>query len=646
MADDEEIYDDCSAESSKTVAPMSAKELMAKFEASGFKPAVCLKPTVTSKPAVAPKWGGGPGLNLAGGGAQTASPAKTANNAVNGAIPNSVTNREKSSEEQGGPKRRSIVEDRLAAFQNKGTPTPADKPKPGMNPPVAPKFKASDQNNNPNAAGPRQFGFKHNKPDSIQDIAKKPSVLTGSSFEKDTPNHSSPHSPRGVNLFGAANGPVVSPMDLKAHLKPVNRNKPFIGHKPSEIKDEVALRLNDKKSKQSRHSLHKSVIRNIDGKKFHRAELTSSDDFGPAPEKPSKLEEEIDLADMITHFEQSVKSMDMNIKDHGWTEVEEMYDDCGNVVKPVSSRAVSLMGHRPKAKPRNSVSKKVLPIVPLSEDDEMRWSDAGFPGLPESPNKAADIPADHDEGPQEEYSEVEVKPIEEEPEADELYEALPEEDMIEPEEPPPPRPEPPAPPSTPHPRGHLSTPSESSQSDIPETNQSETPKDPKEIERERKEREKEEERLRKEKEKEEKRKEKERKEAEKKMKKLAKELNVKLEVLSLCVGKGRIKATATPKKKKGGEIAVNEGDTVDIIRMVDNPSGKCLIRITTTMKTKGAEPTELIGYCDEGNIEFMKTSDSSASVPGPADGPQETYEDVDGQAEDEPIADEIYEECN
>ena len=29
--------------------------------------------------------------------------------------------------------------------------------------------------------------------------------------------------------------------------------------------------------------------------------------------------------------------------DHGWTEIEEEYDDVGVAVRPVSSRAVSLM---------------------------------------------------------------------------------------------------------------------------------------------------------------------------------------------------------------------------------------------------------------------------------------------------------------
>jgi len=79
------------------------------------------------------------------------------------------------------------------------------------------------------------------------------------------------------------------------------------------------------------------------------------------------------------------------------------------------------------------------------------------------------------------------------------------------------------------------------------------------------------------------------------MKKLAKELNVKLDVLtSQSVGQGKIKVTSTPKKKKGGEIAVTEGDKVDIIRMVDNPAGKWLIRITTT--GKGEPNTDMCYY--------------------------------------------------
>lgn len=49
------------------------------------------------------------------------------------------------------------------------------------------------------------------------------------------------------------------------------------------------------------------------------------------------------------------------------------------------------------------------------------------------------------------------------------------------------------------------------------------------------------------------------------------------------VGKGKVKANAKG-KEKSGELALTSGEEVDIIRMVDNPRGKWLVRVLSTEK--------------------------------------------------------------
>jgi hypothetical protein len=58
---------------------------------------------------------------------------------------------------------------------------------------------------------------------------------------------------------------------------------------------------------------------------------------------------------------------------------------------------------------------------------------------------------------------------------------------------------------------------------------------------------------------------------------------VTAELLTTSVGKGKVKSNAKGKEKTG-ELALTEGDEVDIIRMIDNPSGKWLVRVLSSQK--------------------------------------------------------------
>ena len=57
------------------------------------------------------------------------------------------------------------------------------------------------------------------------------------------------------------------------------------------------------------------------------------------------------------------------------------------------------------------------------------------------------------------------------------------------------------------------------------------------------------------------------------------------ELLTTSVGKGKVKNNAKGKEKTG-ELTLTEGEDVDIIRMIDNPSGKWLVRVISSQKGK------------------------------------------------------------
>ncbi|KAH3696334.1 hypothetical protein DPMN_083797 [Dreissena polymorpha] len=621
MEDGEDIYDDTGAE--KMADEFKMQDIRKRFETQGLN--------IGPKPANA-KIGGGPGLQLATGNGVVSpknpgvvfpkspgvvspkspgvdSPKSPAYNKASSAIVQNSTQKNDSEPPADKSERRlSKVEEMKLQLEGKSSapdikPKPAgikpkpdeNKPKLALKPPVA--TKTNDQNNNANASSASsstasKFGelaAKFGQQAALENASK--SASGGDKFtSRKTSDSSVDHKPTAHPSLkpsvGAPQYAPVSVQDLRAKLTHVD----------------VTLRTNFISSTQN--VIRKSVIRKLDGKKFHTVDFPKESKSEPCPSKPPSLDIDLDLDKMIAEFEETVKNMDVS-NDHGWTEMDEEYDDCGNVVRPVSTRVVSL-------------------ILPMTEEEEQKEEEElkralVTDNLPPPPPEL-----------QEEYDDVAVnKNGTEELTQDEEYEELPGEDDI----PPPAGPKPSF--STPKilsvpvpPRPHGSV--DSSTSDIPDT--AEKTKDAKELEKEKKEREKEE-----------KRKEKERKEQEKKMKKLAKDLKVDVGMLSNCVAKGRVKASNTPKKKKGFEIAVIEGEEVDIIRMVDNPKGKWLIKITSSQK---------IGYCDESNIEvdtnsilnYMKSGSSSTAL---ADGPQETYEDVEAKEGDEPLEqDEIYEECS
>ncbi|XP_053395312.1 FYN-binding protein 1-like isoform X2 [Mercenaria mercenaria] len=670
--DDEEIYDDAGDTGEDMSEPSGLSAIKARFEGAQNKfesnPAPGLKPGITPKPKVLPKYGGGGGLNICG-----------AVDKKEGSIPNALRPKnaetdkpqDKPSEtSSNGPlKKRDSKVNIPEAFRQKTDAPPVEtKPKPG----VKPSKWGSDSNNNAkvngippaknkdiieNAISQRKFGVGgavktsnwSQSPSGNVSPREKTADTNIPKTESDSPKQKSP---RGVGTANDVLAKVVamsgSPAaDFKAKLRHVEptKNSPSavsvspikpVLRKNSSDSNDVPWRRNLKSAKlRERTKSVRTVIRVIDGKKFLKNDDSCLQDDSP-PDKPDKLDCDIDIDALGVEYKEAMESLDTTEKvQHGWTEMEETYDDCGNLQ---STRAVSLMGKRPKPKPRKS--KKVPLIEPMTEDEELSarsWEEAGFNGLPGSVDE---LPAPPPEllDEQETYDDVgvaEVPPEEEELQEDEMYEELPEEPIPESSEPPPPPvgPKPPELPSTPLPKTPNIERSESESDNKQTAQQIVDAKEQKRIEKERKKKEKEEKKMLENKEKE--------------LKKLLKVLGHKVtaEILTTSVGKGKVKSNAKGKEKTG-ELTVTEGEEVDIIRMIDNPQGKWLVRILSSQKDKERgpyNPLELIGYCDEKNIEYMKGQKSSTSV-APAEEEQETYEDVDGAEDLE--QDEIYEECN
>lgn len=283
----------------------------------GFKPPVASsKPAVvaSSKPALAARFGGG--INNACNG----SVAKESHVKVGSAIVNSRNDDVQKRDSGGtadrgiGPKRNSKV-NIPDAFRSNAEPPVAIKPKPVPTP--KPK---SDSNNN--ASTPDKFSLQKVKfgqksePESTNTV--KPSILKGNiSKTTDTNNESEkpgvgakPNSPRGINVLAMANSMQAN--DLKAKLKPVTPPKKPSGSSGSET-DQVALRNKFNKfgnrTSEERKSVKSSVIRKLDGKKFHRVDPSALKNSGKAPEKPEELDFEIDLEVLIEDFNKAVEAI-------------------------------------------------------------------------------------------------------------------------------------------------------------------------------------------------------------------------------------------------------------------------------------------------------------------------------------------------
>lgn len=650
MCDDEEIYDDTSAEMTEATGLNAIKARFEQAQNLFESPASTSpgpKPGITTKPKVQPKYGGGPGLNICAGPAEkpvvnSFKPTSAIANNIN----KSDTAKSDKPQSIGNATRRNSKLNIPTAFLGDNTPASPvveNKPIPEPKPKPVPKWK-SDSNNN--AANANVNGIAHIEKIDIQSLEKtlsrrpsqpesakagiaktsprgKPTVGSVPDDEGSGGSAPKPMSPRGRGAGGGINvlamvssmsGDSNSPVNLKSKLRHVDPAKKGVSpismntdHSNSS-NEQIPWRRSLKSAKfREQASLKRksliTVTRKADGKVFHRVgENSMKSEEGP-PDKPEKLDCEVDLEALEQDYKDALIYVESSHKvEHGWTETEETYDDCGNLA---STRAVSI-------------------IEPMTEDEEREWEAAGFPGLNEG---GEDLPPPPPDMIQEEYDDVAANPAaqEEEPVADEMYEELPD------EPPPPPGPKPAdkvpeTPPEVPRslPKVH---PTEQTNGEIinpPESTPQEKSKDPKELEKERKRKEKEEKKLLEQKEKE--------------LKKLLKTFKTTAEILASSVGKGKVKATAKGKKKE--DLSVTEGDEVDILRMTDNPSGKWLVRHVQTQK---------VGYCDEKNIEvdtssilnFM-TGQKSAQVE--AAEPQETYEDVD-EAENL-TQDEIYEECN
>ncbi|KAL4236953.1 hypothetical protein ACF0H5_005339 [Mactra antiquata] len=625
-----------------SVANKPVSALLSRFENQADAP---VKPVVTPKPGVKPKYGGGPGLNIASAGDRKDA---TQSNGIKPKVPVNKPNVEP--ENDAGPK---SVGKRWEARVASQTDSDKSKPKP------APKIGAAwqkkietnkptdNENNNDtdkvenkNADKPEpQIGKKvpgklnlesrfgganiplpvamvsptgpvtKNKP-AEANIPKKENQSAGDA--KQISPRRKPDTPTGVNLLGGLKSTNTNgPIDFRSKLKPASERR--LSKEIGSHHEDVQLR-SPANGFGPRVSLKRvsitTVIRTSDGKKFQKMNVKSLDDNTPVPEKPSKVDFDLDLSMLAIDYQGIMEEFDAEDKaTHGFTEYEEeeLYDDCGNLTETrKKSRVVSL-------------------IPTMTEEEEAEWNREGFTGLPEE-----SLPPPPDDFIQEEYDDVAVavdtsaiKPSDDD-DGGELYEYLSEN-----EDDAPPLPGPKSFDTTSVSSAKESPPVPPAPSTITEADKTSNEKISKEQEKERKRKEKEEKELLKKKEKE--------------LKKLMKTLKVTPEVLSERVGKGKVKKDAKGKEKTG-ELALTAGETVDIVRMIDNPRGKWLIRV---------ESSDKYGYCDENNVEidsnfilnYMKGSkDDKKEVvsAAPEETDQEVYEDVEG-ANDDLIEDEVYE---
>lgn len=555
------------------------------------------RPEASPKPTT-PKYGGGGTLNVFAAGPGDIKPS-TANKILRD--PQSPT-----STIPNGTAERTSKLNIPAAFQQKSENTP-DKPQTAAKP--FRKSSTSDDNNNPNTMTSVEPG----KVAGIRGISGKFDGKTDGKI-----------SPRGGNVSAIA-GELFkdkSPLDLKSNLRKVSDSK--LNFENKTIDKPVSTTPKQLDFRKNLHHIENKLAENVvskpwqkpasltrksDGKKFKKVDKFSVvKPLGKGPDKPDKLDIEIDFENLALDFNKCVEAVVSGQVVNGGVveEEEEEYDDVvalrENHARPVSERVVSL-------------------IPEMTDEEEAEWNQAGFPGLPD-PN---DLPPPPDFG-QEEYDDVAIKPIVEEPE--ELYEPLPDEVDLPPapgEEPPALGPKPQPPPVT-----HIHKKEEDGVSEGSQASDgTETPA-------ERKKREKAEKEAKAKKEKELKKKEKE-------LAKLLKDYKITAEQLAQSVSKGCVKATQKAIHKL--DIAVTEGDKVDIIRMTDNLKGRWLIRLDNTGK---------VGYCDSNNIEVdtgiiktvMTEKMGTQKVSQTSPVMQEEYEDVDGKVAPPEEEEEVYEVCN
>lgn len=297
-----------------------------RFEAGGapimgVKPNVAPKLTNTPKPNIAAKFGGGVGNTSACNGTVNKDTGKESQSKGSSAIVDNKTDSSSKDEESpanrgwSGAKRNSKV-NIPDAFLNNTDNSPKVKTPLKPVPPTKPK---SDNNNNAsNSPTPGKF-------DHLGKVRFENKVVDSESSNSTQASKDGDHKPGLAHKTNASrSGSVLAmagvletngPIDFKARLKPVNPKPTTPLKKPNESSsDSVQVELRNKQNKFGVRTSNKrksvqSVIRNIDGKKFHRIDAKQLDDSSKAPEKPESLDEDIDLEALNEDFHQALKTI-------------------------------------------------------------------------------------------------------------------------------------------------------------------------------------------------------------------------------------------------------------------------------------------------------------------------------------------------
>lgn len=447
------------------------------------------------------------------------------------------------------------------------------------------------------------------------------------SDEKNESQSSVQSSPKRPPANALPFGGISNIESLKGKLKHVT---PGGNSRDKKLDENVNLRnkINTSSGEKRKSIIRKSLTRKVDGLKFY---VVDFDDVKSAnnrpPVKPPKLKEKFDLDKIIANYQASLVDMDPSSSKNGVTEEdEELYE-------PIPADEDVPM--------RESVSREsraVSLIQPMTEDDEFdsqeEYDDCEVmkpavtkPAVPKVPlpelpssNPPARLPKSQPAIPgddtQEEYDDCVVAQTEE-LDQDDVYEPLDDLSEIKEENP-------------------------VEEETKKDTAKVEEKKDDKLSEKERKKREKDEQKRIKE----------EKKKQEKEYKELKSKFKVEPFQLENTQGEGNVRKDA-----KGGklDLQVKSGQRVVLVRLVNNPAGKWLVKLKEDGK---------VGYVDSNNVEVDNTvirnvmegsyvNMHQLSNNANNDIDQEEYADADVEQQEEyadveaiePIQDDLYEEC-
>lgn len=317
--------------------PTGLSALKARFEQTqNATPSTGPKP-LTPKPKPPQKYGGGGGLNICAVGEKKEGGAPVALNEKNAVKEENdfVARVKPPGVSSGVPlKKRDSKVNIPEAFLHKVENTPgAIKPKPS----IKPNKWSSDSNNNAKVNGVTaelENVLAHKRP-SITSTSKQSDSentsggkvsprdkSTDSSIPKspDSPKRkTSPKIASGVGVLAQVArfaGDSNAPLDFRSKLKHVDQKKnspSSFSVSPKPLNDidskDVPWRNNLKSALfRERTKSIRSVIRVSDGKKFLKVDDSSLSDDGP-PQKPEKLDCDIDLTSLETDFKEAVESI-------------------------------------------------------------------------------------------------------------------------------------------------------------------------------------------------------------------------------------------------------------------------------------------------------------------------------------------------